>query len=651
MNILQELPVWAFPVSIGLFLLVNLIVGLYQGRHLHSMKSYALADKKMSTGTLAITIIATMIGAKYVTNILTAFQRGSTGGILQGTLVFVLLLILLVHFVFPLLLEQANAYTLGDIMGQLYGKGAQVVTGLISLLTSLVLFAAQLIVIGEVCEALHINKVGVMVSMGIILTIYTWLGGIRSVAATDVLQFLCVAVGFLFIVYQIFRLEDGNGKAIGSLQGLVALIKEKHGSKMFAFYNPNKFWLRIGSGIQYLAFLFSAPIINRVLVARNTAQVRRAFYGAALFFVLIRACAAIIGLGLLFAHGKGKIAENTAFLVMAKSFFMGSPWALVLLLLMLFGVVMSTADSFLNAMVVVVTQDMIQPFRKTKQSLPLKKVVPLFSLLLGILGTLMALLFKNSLVANLVSLTAIALVVFLVPLLLYALRLKPDARVFWISIFTFLILSGIIGWLGHMGYIYLGNLAKWQSYSFRSKMRTIPLFVLPLTFVVSLASHFLIHRGWVLRPKRYSARDWKLGKDVVSLSEFFKSPRSWAADQMATYGSLPVLIGMFLSLSWMVPELTAPQPDPKNLQVLFWVRLIGVSLCLGLILHDRWGARAKAYFPLYYYFTLAYGFPFSYTISFMYNPNNSINTIFFFIAIMLLVLLVNRATFLLFPVL
>ena len=48
------------------FLCLNLIVGWVKGRNVTTLKDYALANRGLGTGSLMVTIIATIVGAKYV---------------------------------------------------------------------------------------------------------------------------------------------------------------------------------------------------------------------------------------------------------------------------------------------------------------------------------------------------------------------------------------------------------------------------------------------------------------------------------------------------------------------------------------------------------------------------------------------------------
>ncbi len=669
MDILAGLPPYTLYIVIGIFLLINLGIGLYQGQHLDSLRSYALANQQMGTGTLAITLIATVMEGGYLSAGITSAQQTGKGIFSHTALIAIMpISILLVSsYLFPKLVGLQECYTLGDIMGKLYGRAAQIFTGLFSIATSLFLLAAQFIAVSSICQALHIDPFRVIVAMGIVVTFYTLLGGMRSVAATDVFQFVCLILGLLFIVYRIFQLDDGTGQPVGSIQNLVSNLHQNYRDTHFRIGDHPRFWgiifnIICGSTL----ILFSAPVINRLLVARNAVQMKKSFYGFVVFYTLIVVLLTLIGLGLLLKHGSGKINSNISFLVVAESFFQSSPWAVVLLLVMFLAVVMSTADSFLNSLVVVVLQDLIKPFQQKKKDLSLKNLIPLITIITGSAATLIALFLKGALVATVISLASRSLGIFLVPVLLYALGLKLDSRVFWSSMAGFFMGAIILGGLVQMNYIYLDDLETWKTLKFRRKTGLVVSIAILCALVVSLAVHYLLHGGFVFEPReekkkksfkepsnevKFSQEPLKWTTDkLASLKEssvykFFQNLLPWATDKIATEGSAPVLTGMFLSFSWMLPELTAPQPHPANLNVLFWVRGVGLFLCTGLMLHNQWQKPFKRYFPLYYYMALGYGLPFSYTLSFLYNPNNQVNLLLLIISLIILMILVDQNMF------
>ncbi|MEM9569796.1 MAG: hypothetical protein AAF900_02530, partial [Bacteroidota bacterium] len=131
-------------ISFFAFLCLNLIVGWVKGRNVTTLKDYALANRGLGTGSLMVTIIATVIGAKYVTcRIVDPYELGLIAPFIDS-IGYMVSALWLGRYVFPKLLRFKDCYTLGDIMCRLYGSNAQITTGLLSALTSILFIVAQL---------------------------------------------------------------------------------------------------------------------------------------------------------------------------------------------------------------------------------------------------------------------------------------------------------------------------------------------------------------------------------------------------------------------------------------------------------------------------------------------------------------------------
>lgn len=178
-----------------LFLIVTLLLGYFSGRNLKTFKEYSIAYKGYSTPVLIATIFATVIGG------------GSTMGVVEkvykGGFVFALVFcgmalnrILVAKLIVPRLRQYAQeSISLGDIMHDLYGNMGQLILGISAVLVSLVSVGTQVFTVGHLFHYfLGLSPLfGIVVGCGIFL-FYSAFGGMRSVVATDVLQFFFIVV-------------------------------------------------------------------------------------------------------------------------------------------------------------------------------------------------------------------------------------------------------------------------------------------------------------------------------------------------------------------------------------------------------------------------------------------------------------------------
>ena len=82
-------------------------------------------------------------------------------------------------------------------MGTIYGRFAQVATTLIMTLFSVLIIVGQLKEFGQMGDFLGVSPSILTAWIGLFITCYTAVGGVRSVAFTDVLQFTVFSLGLL----------------------------------------------------------------------------------------------------------------------------------------------------------------------------------------------------------------------------------------------------------------------------------------------------------------------------------------------------------------------------------------------------------------------------------------------------------------------
>ncbi len=171
------------------FLIVTIVVGLLSSRGTNSIKQYAIGDRNFSTATIAATIVATWIsGIFFYSGISETYTKGLYSiWITIGDPIYLLCIGL---FFAPHMGEFMGKLSIAEAMGGLYGKKVRIITALASFIGAAAMVSVQLKLAGIIFEyALDIpNYYGVIIAT-IIVTLYSALGGIKSVTFTDVIQF------------------------------------------------------------------------------------------------------------------------------------------------------------------------------------------------------------------------------------------------------------------------------------------------------------------------------------------------------------------------------------------------------------------------------------------------------------------------------
>lgn len=632
------------------FLFLNLVVGWAKGRNVTTLKDYALANRGLGTGTLMITIIATILGAKYVTGKITdSYEFGIITPFIQS-LAYIITALWLGRYVFPKLLRFQDCYTLGDIMGKIYGRKAQITTGIFSVITSVLFIAAQLVTVGSLAKQniLQFEQDKVIIIVGIAIMLYTVLGGMRSVSATDMVQFLFVLGGFLLLSYKALKIGETKSKDFSGLKGLFDAVGTKSPEKM-------SLWGHISQVLQCLApitfaFTFFSPaIINRVLMGRNEAQVKQSFTGFAVFYPVLRFLLTIIGFGLLFVT-EDATQTNVFGQIQNKLYAQNEKWVTILLMLMLLAVVMSTADSILNALVVVIWRDVIAPLRKEKQK---KNVLPWLrglAVAMGFISILLALYFQKVSPVILVTFSQLSLGIFAFPLIWGALGLKGNAKAFFYSIAAFSIVCIILITLLALDYnIFFICDELWNDDKFNLARKSF--YVTPWALLVSglafFGFHYNANKKLVWQPLKKRVRKTRAFRtEEKPIWTVFTEPIVWAKDRLVRYGAAPELVGIFLTLWHMVPLVTGiNQIMTYYTGAFILLHIIALSFYLGLLLEKVWRHPVKKLFPLFYFVALMYCLPFYHLLFFLYEPGAGMSMIQLFFAMMLLHILVDWRTY------
>jgi len=250
---------------VALYLIVSVAIGLYAATRVKNTADYAVAGRSLPLIMIVTTTFATWFGSETVLGIPSKFVEGGLQKTVEDPFGASLCLILVGMF-FARRLYNMNLLTIGDFYRQRYGRGVEIFSAAVILISYLGWVAAQITALGLVFHLLSggaISTVQGMVLGTAIVFVYTVFGGMWSVALTDFLQMIIIVVGLSLIAWFAADLAGGADKVVG-----YAAEKE-----MFRFFpeptvNAWLFWL--GSAITIM--IGSIPqqdVFQRVMSARN----------------------------------------------------------------------------------------------------------------------------------------------------------------------------------------------------------------------------------------------------------------------------------------------------------------------------------------------------------------------------------------------
>lgn len=193
---------------LGLFYLV---LGIAVSKKIKTVKDYFLAGRGLGLGALTFTLVATQIGGGMLLGSADAAYQDGYFGIFYSLGMSVGFLIL--GFGLAGKLRQFNVVTTAELFETKYQSVfLRKTAGLISALSMIGIFAAQVVASRALFNVLGVGSEGVLLMFWVFVIVYTMVGGLKAVVITDVFQVLfliCIITGIF-----LYSISNGTGIAI-----------------------------------------------------------------------------------------------------------------------------------------------------------------------------------------------------------------------------------------------------------------------------------------------------------------------------------------------------------------------------------------------------------------------------------------------------
>lgn len=225
---------------IVVYLLASVAIGLYAATKVKNTADYAVAGRSLPLAVVIATTFATWFGSETVLGISAKFVQGGLGSVVEDP-VGASMCLIFVGLFFAYKLYQKNLITIGDYYRQRYGRGVEMFCSVVILLSYLGWVAAQITALGLVFHLLTQGALSVPAGMFIgtaIVLVYTLFGGMWSVAMTDFVQMIVIALGLIAIAWFAADLAGGAGKVVdyARTEGKFAFFPTGGSKEWIAFF-------------------------------------------------------------------------------------------------------------------------------------------------------------------------------------------------------------------------------------------------------------------------------------------------------------------------------------------------------------------------------------------------------------------------------
>ena len=380
---------------ITIYLSLLLILSFYLSKFQKTKKDYFISNRNENTFFLAVSVIATQCSTSSILGAPAFVAFAAGGGLiwLQYELALPLSMIIIMIFLFPIFykLKLISVYEYLEKRFDL--KTRLLLSGLFQLVrvfaTAVTVYGISIII--ELVSGL--SFFWSVLILGLVTIIYDFLGGIKAIVYSDVLQMTILTTVLIGISFYLINIFGGLENMINYIpaERLATLNFSQHG---FGDGADFAFWpMLIGGTFLYISYYgCDQSQVQREFCAKNQNEGQKVFfYNGLLRFPLV-ALYCFIGVGLAaYSQINSDFIKSIPLHNDSPNYNLALPIFLIqnlpvgivgLTLVALFSAAMSSIDSVINSLSATTMEDFLRRFNKQKWSLKkellISRIVTLF---------------------------------------------------------------------------------------------------------------------------------------------------------------------------------------------------------------------------------------------------------------------------------
>lgn len=339
---------------VALYLLIVLSVGLYNSFKLKSAADYSSGMRRYRAFAIFASLTASYVGG--------GFTFGLAGKSYTYGIVFIFAMLgfsLKEYFIATVIAPRmrpfhATAETVGDIMEIGFGTTAKVLSGIAAVFVCAGIISAQFLAFGSLLNSfLEIKKgVGSLIITSMVV-LYSSLGGVRSVVAADLVHFLIFIVVIPLILY--FSIQHAGG--------LVSVMDTLHSDpagqillEPFGQIGPIYFILLFFNF--FLGETMVPPYVQKLLIGKDVREISVGTLYSSLLSVGLFSVVGLIGIVTYTINSDLHVQNSVLPYIVGEAMPIGFKGLSIAAML---AIVMSSADSFLNATSITLKKDVLLP--------------------------------------------------------------------------------------------------------------------------------------------------------------------------------------------------------------------------------------------------------------------------------------------------
>jgi solute:Na+ symporter, SSS family len=327
------------------YLVAMIAFGFWGKRRARTEADFLVAGRRLGPLLYAGTMSALVLGgASTIGGVGLGYEYGLSG---MWLVVAIGTGVLLLSLLFAGRIQRLGVYTVSQMLELRYGPGASVLSGVVMFGYTLMLTVTSTIAYATIFAALlDLPRVPSIIVGGLVVVIYSALGGMWSITLTDFVQFLIQTVGIFLILLPVVLVQAGG---FGAVPPEALSLTTIGGETIVTYFVIYTFGLLIGQDIW-----------QRVFTARSPGVARWGGAAAGVYCLLYGVAGALIGMGASVLI-PGLEERDDAFTAVVDATM--TPVLAGLVLAAALAAVMSTASGALIANATVFGQDILQRLR------------------------------------------------------------------------------------------------------------------------------------------------------------------------------------------------------------------------------------------------------------------------------------------------
>jgi solute:Na+ symporter, SSS family len=270
-------------ISVLVYAIIMIAIGVYAARKVKNTEDYVLAGRSLPFYMALSTVFATWFGSESIIGVGSKFAEGGFSNVLEDPFGAGLCLIIAGIF-FNRKLYRLRFLTIGDYFKDRYNNTIAVFLSLVIIVSYFGWVAAQFLALGVVLHTIipALSIVSWVIISAIVVSGYTVLGGMISVALHDTVQSVIIIAGLIAVLVSVLPL-------VGGVSGFINIIPPGH-LNILPTEHTMLAWIMLFTALMTQGFgsIPQQDIYQRAMSARNEKESMWAsIIGGLLYFVIV----------------------------------------------------------------------------------------------------------------------------------------------------------------------------------------------------------------------------------------------------------------------------------------------------------------------------------------------------------------------------